>query len=378
MVFETLVFYAFLTWAAIQLLFAVFLFSRILWLKTKVLNPNASVHESISIIICAHNEVKNLVDNLPKILEQCYTFTDGTKAFEVIVVNDASTDETADVLSAFARQYRHLKTVTISKDAVRTHKGKKFALVTGIQHAANNWLLLTDADCQPASSNWAQHMINPLAHGKEIVAGYGAYYEDTGMLNIFTRWETVHAFLQWGSFSEARLPYMGVGRNLACTKAIIQQAAITPQWHQSASGDDDVLVSTCATPDNYTIVATPEAFTFTASQKILSAWVKQKQRHLSTGKTYKNSVKYLLGSYGFTHAAVWFYFPFALFTSHSNTVLVVMAIRCLVYWALMAKTATTLGDKKLISWLPIADFSWMIYNFTFLPYIVWKSKQHWK
>ena len=97
----------------------------------------------ISVIISARNEAQNLRENLPSILTQKYP------KFEVVVVNDCSSDSSDLVLEEFKAKYPNLKVVTITEH-VRFKTGKKFALTLGIKAAANEHLLFTDADCQPA------------------------------------------------------------------------------------------------------------------------------------------------------------------------------------------------------------------------------------
>jgi len=101
-------------------------------------------NQPISIIICAKNELNNLKRNLPLFLEQYYF------DFEVIIVNDQSTDTTKLFLDELSKKYRNLVIVDID-DFVTHTIGKKFALTLGIKTAKHEYLLLTDADCKPNS-----------------------------------------------------------------------------------------------------------------------------------------------------------------------------------------------------------------------------------
>ena len=333
----------------------------------------------VSVIICAKNEAANLRKNLPLILAQHYADT-----FEVIVVNDASTDDTKQVLAELMSQYDNLHCIEIAPDAVRNLKGKKHALAAGAAHAKHSWLVLTDADCAPASDQWLELMVAPLADGKEIVAGYSGYEKRGGMLNAFIRWETLHTFIQYSSYAIAGMPYMAVGRNLACTMNAIMAAQQSDIWNALPSGDDDLLVRIAGNAHNMAVVCAPEAFTSSTAKGSWAEWVAQKERHLSTGKYYLARVKLLLGGYAASHAAMWltffvllFQLPFiskifALFAIGS------FSVRCAIYWALWAKTATRLHERSLIYLFPLFDMAWMLYNCAFFPYITWKNKQHWK
>jgi len=69
---------------------------------SSIQHPVSSIQHPVSVVICAHNEYRNLETNLPLILEQDYP------DFEVIVVNHASDDDTAFLLEEMANRYPRL------------------------------------------------------------------------------------------------------------------------------------------------------------------------------------------------------------------------------------------------------------------------------
>ena len=146
----------------------------------------------------------------------------------------------------------------------------------------------------------------------------------------------------------------------------------------SPSGDDDLIVNTYGTAANYTVVSHTGAFTYTDAEPTLSKWIQQKQRHLTDGKSYRNSIKLLMAVYGITHAASWLYFAFLYFTPYRHEAACLLLLRCVVSWIFWAATAVRLKEKSVIPLLPLFDIGWMIYNFVFLPYILLKNKEHWK
>ena len=367
----------FCLFVVVQCAYALYFFVRIFSLTAG--KPVAGAKKRpVSIIICAKNEAANLKNNLPLVLAQRYSNEAGNALYEIIVVNDASDDDIEQFLSALRQQFDNLRVVTIPADAPRDLQGKKYALSKGVAYASYDWLLLTDADCAPASDSWLEKMVAPLADGKQIVAGYGGYNYSPGLLNAFTRWETMHTFLQYSSYSLASLPYMAVGRNLACTKEILLAAQRSEIWNALPSGDDDLLVSIAGNGANTAIVCEKEAFTFSTGKDSWKDWVKQKQRHLSSGKYYKWHIKLLLGAYAFSHAGLWLCFFWLLFSHYSQPVIAIMAVRCLIYWLFWLGTTIKLGERKQVNLFPLFDFGWMLYNFAFFPYITWKNKKHWK
>jgi glycosyltransferase involved in cell wall biosynthesis len=373
----TVVLWLFLLAVAAQLIYAFYFFRRISALPAGKSLTQAA-RRPVSVIICAKNEAANLKKNLPAILAQRYTNDAGIPLFEVVVVNDASTDDSEAVIMQLQQQYDHLQYVAIPLDADRALKGKKFALSKGVVAAQNDWLLLTDADCMPASGDWLGLMTAPLAERKEIVAGYGGFYRRPGVLNAFIRWETKHTFLQYSTYIMAGRPYMAVGRNMACTKYIVLKAQRSEVWNEVTSGDDDLLVSVGADEHNTAVVADRDAFTWSEARATWNEWIHQKQRHLSTGKYYNDNLKALLGFYGASHTDVWICFFILLFSSQWKTAAAIMVVRCVVYWVIWGKAARRLNEKRLIFLFPFFDIGWMVYNFAFFPYITWKNKEHWK
>ncbi len=372
-----MLFWLFILVIGVQCGYALYFFVRV-WRLPKTAPLQPSDRKRVSIIICAKNEAQNLERYLPAVLTQDYTDAAGKPMYEVIVVNDASTDDTARVLQEMELRYDHLWDVVVSESDERLLKGKKHALSKGVAIAQHDLLLLTDADCVPATDQWLALMTAPLVQGKEIVAGYGGYTHSEGLLNAFIRWETLHTFLQYSTYTMTGQPYMAVGRNMACTKDVLLRAQATDAWNALPSGDDDLLVSIAGNAENTAVVAYKEAFTFSAAKATFAEWVKQKQRHLSTGKYYKTPAKALLALYAVSHAIMWLLFIAILSQEWCVNTMVAMSIRCLLYWSVWLVAANRLGEKKLVYFFPFFDIGWMVYNFAFLPYITWKNKKNWK
>jgi len=366
-----LLFYIFMTCILIQTAFAVWM----LWAMPS--SNNKLMYETIekaglSIIICAKNEAQNLEKNLPHILDQRHP------NLEIIVVNDASEDETGLVLQHFAAQYNHLHIINIPLDEEHHLPGKKWALSRGLAAAKNENLLLCDADCRPTSPHWAELMAKGLQGPVEIVAGYGAYTPKKNCLNIFIRWETLHTFLQYSTYSYSGIPYMAVGRNLACTKSILLEAQKDPLWATMPSGDDDLLIRLKANKSNMSILADSNAFTMSEAKVNLKDWLAQKQRHLSTGKLYKKPIQFLLGIYAVSHGLMWLLWITLLFAGKGYLISSMMMLRCILVWSLWAISAENLKEKKLMLFLPLCDIAWAFYNLILSPYIFYKTKKQWK
>jgi cellulose synthase/poly-beta-1,6-N-acetylglucosamine synthase-like glycosyltransferase len=368
----------FLLSITVQLAYVLCIFARVFAVFRTEKQGDRPAAIPVSVIICAKNEADNLRKNLPAILSQRYTNDAGKWMYEVIVVNDASDDDTEKVLYELSQQYSQLWSVNIAKDEVRDAPGKKYALATGVGHASHSLLVMTDADCSPSSTQWLSNMVKPLTQGKQIVAGVGLYEKTRGWLNAFIRWETIHSFLQYSSYAKAGMPYMAVGRNLACTKEAFYKAKQSPAWTRLPSGDDDLLVNAVADGGNMEIVAHPGALTVSPAKATLQEWIAQKQRHVSTSKYYKTRIILTLGLYACIHALAWLLFLILLFVWDWQLTLAVMALRCAIFALLWHAVAKKLGERFSAVSHVLFDIGWMVYNFAFSPYIIWKNKQQWK
>lgn len=243
----------------------------------------------ISVIICAKNEENNLKLFLPQVLQQEYP------DFEVVVVNDSSTDNTEELLVQLSAQFKQLRYTSIPADD-KLKRGKKLALTIGLKAAAYDHVVLTDADCYPASKQWLKRMASNFSGDHKIVLGYGGYERRKGILNKLIRYETTFTAIQYLSYAIKGKPYMGVGRNLAYEKALFFDSKGFAGHYHLLSGDDDLFVNENATGLNCAVEISPESHTLSVPETSFRAWILQKKRHLSAGSHYNRSSRIRLAS----------------------------------------------------------------------------------
>ena len=282
---EVICFYMAFISLSLILFYYIYFFVRIILIKKN----NSSFNKPISIIICAKNELNNLKNNLQFILDQNYS------NFEVIVVNDQSSDDSINFLNKLAKKNKHLVIVEID-DFVKTTLGKKFALTLGIKTAKNEYLILTDADCIPDSKNWIKKMSSNFNRAN-IILGYGSYKKEKSLLNKIIRYDTFSIAQQYLSFALANQTYMGVGRNLAYKKSLFFSNKGFASHINIASGDDDLFIQEIANNSTVTIELSNEAHTTSNTIKSWKDWIYQKRRHISTAPLYKIKFKILLSIY---------------------------------------------------------------------------------
>lgn len=243
----------------------------------------------VSVIICAKNEEQNLKRNIPHVLQQDYP------EFEIVVVNDSSTDGSEELLMDLAEQFDQLRYTSIPDDE-RNKRGKKLALTIGLKAARYEHVLLSDADCYPLSDQWIKRMASNFSAEHKIVLGYGGYERQKGLLNTLIRYETVFTAIQYLSYAIKGKPYMGVGRNLAYEKALFFENKGFAGHYHLLSGDDDLFVNENATGENCVVEFSPESRTLSHPETGFRAWILQKKRHLSAGSHYKTASRLRLAS----------------------------------------------------------------------------------
>lgn len=242
-------------------------------------------HEPLSILIAARNEAENLTRFLPHVLQQ------DRDVFEVLVVDDGSTDGTARLLAEMAETYPQLRSLHTGKPL-----GKKQALSLAIQAARYDLLLFTDADCQPASVRWASEMVSRFTPRVEIVLGYGGYFVQKGLLNRLVQLDTGLIAARYAGLCLWGRPYMGVGRNLAYRKSLWERNNGFSTHADLPYGDDDLFVMQVAHKENTALCFDPSAFTYSVPPQSFADWFRQKTRHLHAGKRYPKGMSLLLGS----------------------------------------------------------------------------------
>ncbi|MGI8950716.1 MAG: glycosyltransferase [Chitinophagaceae bacterium] len=364
-----ILFYIFCVVIAIQIFYYLYFFLRFANYKTP--EKKSSQQYPVSVIVCAKNEAHNLVKTLPGVLVQDYKTT-----HEIILVNDNSIDETKYILDEFKKSFKNLNPVVLTQEA-KMIPGKKFPLSMGIKSAKYEIVLLTDADCVPASEHWIQLMQNGYDAGTDIVLGYGAYFKKQSFLNKIIRFETFHSALQYFSYALAGMPYMGVGRNLSYKKNLFLKNKGFSSINHIPGGDDDLFINMIATKKNTAIVIDKDAHTLSEPKKTWSNWMKQKQRHYTTAKYYKPKHKFLLGLYSFTTFLV---YPLLIITAIFYSwwlVLVIFFARLIVQAIIYNKTMKKLNEADLFPYFILFDLWMFIYYFLFAPALWRKAEKTW-
>jgi glycosyltransferase involved in cell wall biosynthesis len=359
-----IIFYSFAAITIIQVFYYACFFSRIAFHSPK--EKTSSQQHPVSVIICARDEDENLARNLPGVLVQNYPST-----YEVVAVNDNSLDDSKYILQELKKTFKSLNIIELTQEA-KLISGKKYPLSIGIREAKHEVLLLTDADCVPASEHWVQKMQNAYDENTEIVLGYGAYHKKNGILNKLIRFETFHTALQYLSYALAGIPYMGVGRNLSYKKDLFLRNKGFASINHIPSGDDDLFINKVATRKNTAVIIDPEAITRSIPKTTWKSWFKQKSRHYTTAKYYRPKHKILLGTYFTTQFLFYPLLAATIIFFDWKWALACFGLRFLVQGVILYKAMKKMDEKDLWPWFLLFDL-WMFFYYIIFAPTLWKK-----
>ena len=370
MVLLDILLYAFIGVVFIQVVYYLFIFGSFAFLKQK---KPSSKKIPVSVLICAKNEAENLKNFIPLIINQDYP------EFEIVLINDGSYDDTQDVFEGFAAAHNNIKIVNVK--SVETFWGnKKYALTLGIKAAKHDFLLFTDADCEPVSKYWIKEMSTYFDNKKSIVLGYGSYSKiKYSFLNKLIRFETVLTAIQYFSFAKIGIPYMGVGRNLAYTKDTFFKANGFIKHIKLRSGDDDLFINQVANSQNTAINISQNSFTRSVPKSSFKAWYKQKRRHVSTASFYKKKHKILLGLFYLSNVLFWLLAIILLQTTYNwPIVLGFLLLRLIIQYVIIYFSSKNLKETDVLILLPILEISLIISQFVIFIHNLVSKPNFWK
>lgn len=263
--------------------------------KPGVSVPAVSV-PAVSVVIAAHDEEANIAALMDALCAQDYA----SDLYEVILVDDRSKDRTADIALSYLDRL-NLRVLRIEETPPGVSP-KKFALHEGISAAAQEIVLLTDADCVPRSG-WIAGMVEAFSQPADAVIGLAP-------LTVRGRRTAAAEYAMFESrrtaalaiaAAAAGLPYMASGRSWAFTRTMYTRCGGLPALYEHLGGDDDLLlqrmvasgakVGTCTRQD---------AIVESAALESWSALFRQKQRHYRVSSAYRGRAAFLLAIFVLT------------------------------------------------------------------------------
>ena len=365
-----IIFYIFIVVTIIQFFYYILIFGKFAFYKSSKQNNQ---NFNISVIVCAKNEEENLKKLLPLLITQDYP------NFEIVLIDDASRDETLEIFEEYEKLHKNIKLVKVENNEA-FWGNKKFALTMGIKAAKTDHLLFIDADCYPNSQNWISEMSSHFTNEKTIILGYGAYEKIAGsFLNKIIRFETLLTATQYFSWAKKGNPYMGVGRNLAYNRKEFYEVNGFINHMKIRSGDDDLFINQVANGNNTAICYSTNSFTKSVPKTNLQDWINQKRRHIATASYYNAFDKIQLSIFYFSQIAFVFLSIFMLISQFQwIVVLSLISFRYIFAWISLGFSAGKLKEKDVMYYFPILEVVLMLSQFYLFIINIFTKPVHWK
>lgn len=275
--------------AIFTILYAVLLMAYRFWYsKLSVFKPadNVAPTTKFSIVIPARNEAANIKACVESILAQDYP----KEAFEIIVMDDFSEDDTAFIVEALHHQHSNVHLFKLA-DYFKPHEltaFKKKAIEKAVSHAKGDWIITTDADCIVPAKWLSLYNAYILKEQPVFVAAPVMFIKTKGILNQFQ----ILDFLALQGITAASVGAgkhsMSNGANLAFEKAAFIAVGGYQGVDHIASGDDMFLMhkmkETLVKPIGY--LFHPDAIVLTDAMPTWKQFIMQRIRWSSKARYY--------------------------------------------------------------------------------------------
>lgn len=241
----------------------------------------------ISVIVSAKNESENISSLLNSLSNQEYD----KDSFEVIIVDDESSDNTFSIIE---NQIKTFPNFSVLKAANKIYEGKRGALQIGIEKARYPYILITDADCEPAEY-WIKSFSIKFNFGFDFLFGIAPLKQVDTLANKIACFDNLWTHILSFSFANAGLPYSSSARSFGFNKTSFNKIEGYKNTTETLSGDDDLLLREAVKNKmKIGIVTEEKAFVFSSAKNSVKDFINQKSRHTSTSSFYSLKLKIIL------------------------------------------------------------------------------------
>lgn len=308
-----------------------------------------SFSKPVSVVIYSKNQADYLRLNLPIFLGQSYP------EFELILINDASIDDTLEVMEEFQQSDARIRIVDVQNNEA-FWGNKKYALTLGIKKARFPNLLFTHADSRPTSENWMQQMSAPFASGKSIILGYSGYQKVKGSLfNKLIRLEGLQSAV--GYFSQALWtnPYSGTGRNLGYTSDQFYRLNGFAEHLHISGGEDVLFINQASNKHNTAVCFSQDSIMRHAAPSAFSGWFYQKRHEWSLTQKFKLKHRIFLGTFRVSQVLFWLLFFIVILGPYWVWAVSILALRLFIQGIVYYGAGKKLNETDAIWLFPLMD-----------------------
>ncbi len=305
---------------------------------------------TISVLIAARNEEENISATLQAVLAQNYP----AHLYQIIVIDDFSTDNTAQIIHEFSDKYNNVKLLKLA-DYINPkilQSFKKKAIEIGVQNAENKLIVQTDADCI-MGNDWLKIIADYYeTHQAKFIAAPVIFFDEKNTFQRFQSLDFIGMMGVNGAGIFRKFHYLCNGANLAYERRVFQEVKGFEGIDQKASGDDLMLLQKIAKqyPNDIAFLKNTAAITYTKPKRTLSDFMQQRIRWASKTTNYPDK------GVTFTWALIWLFcisIPINLVAGIFVPVLLYfgllqLAIKILLDYIFLASVATSLNRRDLV------------------------------
>ncbi|WP_238387223.1 glycosyltransferase family 2 protein [Sphingobacterium olei] len=279
------------------------LFMRRAWSNIPFFYSSKDVGTRVSILIAARNEEQNIARTIDCLLAQEFP----KSLFEIIVVDDHSTDRTSDIVSLYADRGVQLIRLNVG-DTMNSYK--KYAISQAIEKSHGEIIVTTDADCR-MGPNWLKTIVQYFEeHQLYMVSSPVIYSEEKGFFEELQTLEFLYLIGLGAAGIGNGTPTTCNGANLAYRRDVFHEMGGFKGIDELASGDDELFLHKVAEKyaDRIGFCKSLAAIVYTDAKPDLRSFISQRKRWASKSTKYKDKKVVFLG------VVIWF-FNLALITS---------------------------------------------------------------
>lgn len=311
--------------------------------------------KSISIVIAARNEENRILPCIHSLEKIDFP----KEKYEIIFVDDLSSDKTADILTHFCNKYPNWQVIKITEKNNILH-GKKNALLHGISKAKGEIIFTTDADCI-VPSGWLKNMVPYFQPGVSMVLGYSPLKRGKKFFSRILEFDNLFSAISASAPTKLGYPFTSVGRNLAYRKDAYENAGGFLALKKFRSGDDvhmterfrylnSGIIDYSIHPDTFVETIPPDTGIEIFNQQIRK-----------NSKTLKKSFSSIIFSIVlFLYYMVLVSIPFIL-TSWLNIWIILLALKFIFEFICLKKAAVIFRQQHIIKYIPVMQIIYPAY-----------------
>jgi glycosyltransferase involved in cell wall biosynthesis len=312
-------------------------------------NRNSKPKNTFSIIIPFRNEA----ENLPVLLHSFSQINYPKILFEIILVNDCSSDNYKSIIEVFRTENSNINCTLINNSNV-TNSPKKDAIAKAVKISKFDWIVTTDADCI-VPKNWLKLFNQTIKNENALfIAAPVKFKSEATFLHHFQNLNFISLLGSTiGSFG-IKKPILCNGANLCYNKSTFLELNGFKGNEVIASGDDIFLLEkvTQKYPKNVSYLKANEAIVETISEKNWKLFFNQQLRWASKTTTYNNWFSKLVGLIVFIENLLVIVLGIStlFILEYWKCFLVVFLVKVLVDFILIFKTTKFFKNKKSLNY----------------------------